>query len=65
MPKGVEHTGGEVLIVAVRVVSSSVMPKGVEHIRANGDARRKLYDVSSSVMPKGVEHASEWSIFTS
>ena len=37
------------------IVSSSVMPKGVEHDFLVGRAAW-LRDVSSSVMPKGVEH---------
>ena len=36
-------------------VSSSVMPKGVEH-RQQDNKRQQMTLVSSSVMPKGVEH---------
>ena len=38
------------------IVSSSVMPKGVEHSKSPA-AAPVSNDVSSSVMPKGVEHA--------
>ena len=37
-------------------VSSSVMPKGVEHASVLAAGRDGLRRVSSSVMPKGVEH---------
>ena len=40
------------------LVTPSVMPKGVEHIRAFGMREDRETGVTPSVMPKGVEHLS-------
>ena len=48
MPKGVEHVKMEQVLIARKHVSSSVMPKGVEHAERLYPARQGNYGVEFS-----------------
>ena len=44
------------MLDVLAVVTTAVMPKGVEHQQLR-DFPNGQYDVTTAVMPKGVEHA--------